>query len=318
MTISIHTAAMNLSMQDLGRKGYRRFGLPQSGPMDAWAFRCANRLVGNAKDCACLEIGFSSSLLQVERDALMAVCGAGYRLLVNDRPMPLWMAVLVKKGNWLSFEKCEGGNWAYLAVAGGFETPLWLGSRSTYPRAGLGRLLCDGDRLQLHPIDADARFFAGRMIPSDARPPYSAHPIVRVLPGPHLNRIDSASQKIFWEEPFRVSSRSDRMGYRLQGHALSHVDGADIVSQGMVMGEIQVPADGQPIVMMPDHPTTGGYTSIGIAARADLPLLAQAEIGKSEIHFVPITISEAQQALKEMMQKIKVPFPSKEDEWLLH
>ena len=316
MTARIHAAALIMSIQDSGRPGYRRYGLPPSGPMDAWAFRCANRLVGNIEDCACLEMGFTSSLLQVECDILLAVCGAGYRLMVNDRPMPLWMAVLVKKGDWLSFEKCEGGNWAYLAVAGGFETPVWLGSRSIYPRAGLGRLLCDGDQLALLPIETEARLLSGRTIPSDVRPPYSTYPVIRVLPGPQLNWFDLASQQLFWEEAYRVSSQSDRMGYRLQGPALSHVDSADIVSQGMVCGEIQVPADGQPIVMMPDHPTTGGYASIGTAAKADLPLLAQAEFDKSEIRFKFITISEAQLALGDMEQKIGFPFPSKEDEWL--
>jgi len=316
MTLVVEKAALIMSIQDLGRQGYQRFGMPESGPMDWWAYQCAVRLVGNRPDCACVEMGFTSSTIAVKGDAVLAACGGGYRLFRNDREIPLWMTFFVKRGDCLQFHKCSGGNWVYLAAFGGIPSSVWMESRSVYPRAGLGRLLADGDQLQLPPLSESSQLMAGCSIPLKARPAYAHDPVIHVIPGPHFDRFTPSSQAEFWKQPFVLLSRIDRMGYRLTGAPLSHNKGADILSQGLQLGQIQVPADGQPIVMMPDHPTTGGYTSIGTVVQADLPLLAQAEPGQSEIHFAPITIPKARETLVDIHEKIKSPFQLQEETWL--
>ncbi len=316
MTLIVESPALMMTVQDQGRSGYQRFGLPESGPMDWWAFQAANLLVGNDLDCACLEVGFSSAAIRVGMDALMALCGAGYQLRVNGKDLPLWMAIRVKQSEVLELKKVSGGNWAYLAVSGGILSPEWLGSRSVYSRAGLGRRLVAGDQLPLS-SRADANHdLAGRTVPQGARPFYGDPVELRVIVGPHQNRFTKASLKTFRSAVYHLSTQSDRMGYRLVGPALEHESGADILSQGMTLGEIQVPADGQPIVMMPDHPTTGGYTCIGTVARVDLSLLAQAEPDETAIRFRFVEVREAQEALRKAIEELYAVVSHKEDGWL--
>jgi len=315
LSLTVEKAALIMSIQDRGRRNFQRFGMPVSGPMDWWAFRCANQLVGNAPEFACVEMGFSSARITVGRDVLLAACGAGYRLLRNNREHPLWMAFFARKGDQFQFVKSSGGNWVYLAVASGIQSQVWMGSRSVYPRAGLGHLIADGDQLPLVNGHNPDRTLAGTSIPEEARPAYSNTPFVRVIPGPHTERFTKASQAVFWTNPFSISPRMDRMGYRLTGPVLSHKYGADIISQGLTIGQIQVPPDGGPIVMMADHPTTGGYTSIGTAIRADLPLFAQAEPGQSEIRFTPTTVADAQGSLITVCGQIGAVIDRQEESW---
>ncbi len=316
MTVLVEEAALLMTVQDWGRHGYQRYGMPESGPMDWWAFRSANHLVGNQPDCACLEMGFSTAELVVGSEALMAVCGAGFQVYLNDNPAPLWMAFMAKQGDRLRFEKVLGGNWVYLAVSGGIQSSAWMGSRSVYPRAGLGMSLIVGDSLPLAACTAQARLLAGRSLPVSAQPAYQQDSYIGVIPGPHQERFTDRSVEVFFGQPFTLSTRSDRMGYRLLGPALSHQDGADIISQGMVTGQIQVPADGQPIVMMPDHPTTGGYTCLGTVAKVSLPLLAQTQPGEAQLRFHRIEVGDAQKALGEALQAIESAIIEEEDPWL--
>ena len=315
MTITVEKAAHLMSIQDLGRFGSQRYGMPHSGPMDWSAFTGANLLVGNESNAGSIEIRFSSTVIFIESSTLLAVCGVGFQLYINDREMPLWMAVWVNQGDRLRIEKVDGGNWVYFAATGGIQSNMWLGSRSVYPRAGLGQLIQDGDRLPVGvPTDA-ARLLAGRFIPFNARPAYQRDPVVRAIPGPHQDRFQSSSLALFWEQPFFASSQSDRMGYRLSGPKLSHTQGADLISQGMVMGEIQVPVDGEPIVMMADRPTTGGYTSIATVASVDLPLLAQAQPGLSELRFTPVDVSAAQRSLAVFVDRLDAGMEMEEETW---
>jgi antagonist of KipI len=316
MTLYIQQAALMMTVQDGGRFGYQCYGMPESGPMDGWAFQAANRLVGDDPGAACVEVGFSSAEITLERRCLLALCGAGYRLLVNSRPLPLWMSFLGKPGDRIRLDKIPGGNWAYLAAAGGIQSEVWMGSRSAYPAAGLGRKLTQGDRLPLGEPSAQAGRFSGRSFLSAARPPYSPEPAIRVIPGPHLAWFTSESWDAFCQGAYSISTQSDRMGYRLSGPILAHHTGADLVSQGMVQGEIQVPGDGQPIVMMPDHPTTGGYACMATVIKADLPLLAQAEPGRGCVHFKPISLDAAHAAWVEVNEKISSAIPFEEDAWL--
>lgn len=315
MTVLIQQAAVLMRVQGGGRRGYQRFGMPASGPMDWWAFRAANRLVGNPPDTAGVELGFSGAEFHFEQDTCLAACGAGFRLFVNQRELPLWMAVAVRAGESVHLEKIAGGNWAYLALTGGIQSAAWLGSRSAYPAAGLGVLLAAGDRLLLAPPASDTALIPGRALPKSAQPSYGAAAALRVMPGPHLEMFVRHSWEIFLGGAYQVSPRSDRMGYRLVGPQLAHQDGPDLVSQGMPLGAIQVPGDGQPIVMMADHPTTGGYACIATLARADLPLLAQVEPGLGAVRFTAVALADAQQALQEALERIDSTDMLQEDEW---
>jgi antagonist of KipI len=315
MTVTIQQAAVMMTVQDGGRRGFQRFGMPESGPMDGWAFQAANRLVGNPTEAACLEIGFSSAEVYLEQRSLLALCGAGFRLFVNQRELPLWMAFLVRTGDTLRLEKTRGGNWVYLAAAGGIQSPVWMGSRSVYPAAGIGKLLAAGDRLPLHPLANDALLQASYTVPQAARPAYAPEPRIRVVPGPHSDRFEPASRDAFLAPAYQVSLRSDRMGYRLTGPALMHKQGPDLVSQGMIVGEIQVPGDGQPIVMMPDHPTTGGYACIATVIQADLPLLAQSEPGVGTLQFTPVSVTDAHKAWGEVVEKVSASTGRQEEAW---
>jgi biotin-dependent carboxylase-like uncharacterized protein len=319
MTLLVERGALAMTVQDLGRMGYQRFGLPESGPMDWIAQRAANCLVGNPPEAACVEIGFSSAGLIAESDTVLAACGAGYRLAVGGRSLPLWLSFRVRPGERITLEKIGGGNWVYLAAAGGLLTPSWMGSRSTYARAGLSKRLGEGDRLPLALTPQAVPGLATRSLPEAGRPTYGDGEeslVVRVVLGPHQDRFDPKSLAAFLGETFHLSLRADRMGYRLEGPVLSHCEGADLVSQGMISGEVQVPGDGKPIVMMPDHPTTGGYTCIATVIRADLPLLAQAEPGQTRLRFKAVTAAAARDAYREALEKICSVYASEEDGWL--
>ncbi len=316
MRLQIKSAALLMSVQDAGRNGYLRYGLPHSGPMDWWAFRAANLLVGNLAACACIEIGMTDCVIQMEGEALLAVCGAGYRLFRNGQAVPLWMSFLAQPGDQIRLEKCAGGNWVYLAVAGGIQSRAWLGSRSVYPRGNLGRYLRDGDQLPFTELSPQARMLGGRSFSLSMRPGYSQAPILRVVQGPDAARVQPESFEMFFEQTYYVSIQSDRMGYRLSGPPLMHRDGADIVSRGMAMGEIQVPGDGQMIVMMADHPTAGGYASIGTIATVDLPLLAQSQPGNAELRFTAIDIADAQNVRNKNLDDIDAHLYEQEELWL--
>lgn len=317
MTLMVEQAALMMTVQDLGRFQYQRYGLPESGPMDHWAQRTANRLVGNGIEAACLEVGFSSASFISEVDTILAVSGAGFKLTVNNRPLPLWMSFQVRVGDRIRLEKVGGGNWAYLAAAGGILTPSWLGSRSIYARCGLGAPLTAGERIPVGVPESTDNSFTIRSLPGNAHPQYQAEKIkLRVIPGPHQHRFTEKALERFTSTGYILSARSDRMGYRLSGEPLEHKEGADVISQGMVLGEIQVPGDGQPIVMMSDHPTTGGYTCIATIIRADLPLLAQAEPERTEIHFEWSNVADAQDIYRQMVAKLESGIQTEEAEWL--
>jgi antagonist of KipI len=316
MTLTVQQASLLMSIQDGGRFGYQRFGMPESGPMDWWAFRAANRLVGNDPGAACVEAGFSDAEIWIEQRSLLAVAGAGYQIFVNGRELPLWMAFIAKPGDRVRFQKVSGGNWVYLAVSGGIQSKVWMGSRSTFQAAGLGKKLAKGDQLPISVKAGEQAALAGHAFPQAKRPAYAQDISLRVISGPHQARFTETSRAKFCRSSYTVSTQSDRMGYRLVGEPLMHVNGADLVSQGMALGEIQVPGDGQPIVMMPEHPTTGGYTCIGTVARVDLPLLAQLEPGRGTLHFEPCEILEAQSAWGAAFEKIDSAARFQEDLWL--
>jgi antagonist of KipI len=301
--IEVLEPGLQTTFQDLGRSAGRRYGLPPGGALDRFAHQAANELAGNPAAAATLEITLQGPRLLFATPALISLTGADLGPLLNDRPVPMWMSVFVRAGQALAFTPRHlasgagaGAKWggrAYLAVHGGFEAPLNLDSRSTYLRArfggikGEGRVLQPGDRLFSNP--PRLRSFseaAGRLYPPQKRPAYGRSVTVRLVPGPYQEHFLPAAYSHLFGQPYRVTSDADRMGFRLEGPKLAHVspEMAEIPACGAVFGAIQVPANGQPIILMADHQVTGGYPIIGTVLSADLPLVAQLLPG-DEIRF---------------------------------
>jgi len=286
------------TVQDAGRKGWARYGIPPSGPLDTAAFAAANALVDNPPDAAALEITLAGPTLRVSRECLIAVCGADFELWVGTLPVPLWHAVYVRAGRLITFGVRRSGARAYLAISGGIALPPFLGSRSTYLPGGFGgldgRALRAGDRLPLGVMRArDLPQGAGRVWPVQRRPPYTPQPTLRVLLGPQDDAFTAEGLATLLNSAYRITPQADRMGARLQGPTVAHRGLAGVVSDGVVVGSVQVPPDGQPIVMLADHQTTGGYPKIATVLRADLPLLAQCLPGHY-VRFAAVTLTEAQ------------------------
>lgn len=293
------------TLQDSGRTGWRKFGVPASGAMDSFAFRASNLLAGNAPDCAAVEVGLGGITFRALRDCVIAVAGFGYGVSVYVWDFPLWSSYYVRGGWTVRLDKLDFGMWAYLAVSGGVLTPPTLGSASTYlrgPFGGLdGRQLRASDVLKTGIPSRPLTDIAARTLPEEARPAYALDPILDVIPGPQEKHFIGESIDRFFSSEYSLSNTSDRMGYRLEGAALTQRGKTELTSEGMTMGAIQVPPNGQPIVMMADSPTTGGYPKIAAVASADLPLLAQCMPGKSKIRFRKTTVAKAQRKFRELM-----------------
>ncbi len=295
------------TIQDSGRTGWRRFGVPASGPMDAFAFHAANRLAGNDSNCAAIEIGLGDITFRALKDCVISVTGVGYGVAIYIWDFPLWSSYYIRAGWTIRLNKLDSGMWAYLAISGGVLSQPVLDSVSTNLRGQFGGL--DGRQLQIGDVlrsgtpSRSLTDLAARTLPQTARPAYSDHPILDVIVGPQEKYFinESIATCFAMSQEYLVSTTSDRMGYRLEGAALKHRSQAELISEGMTMGAIQVPANGQPIVMMADSPTTGGYPKIGTVASADLPLLAQCMPGRSKIRFRETTVAKAQKKYRELL-----------------
>lgn len=287
------------TVQDAGRVGWARYGVPPSGPLDAAAFNAANALVGNPPGAAALEITLAGPTLRVPRECLIAVCGADFDLWVGTLPVPLWHAVYARAGRIITFGARRSGARAYLAISGGIALPPFLGSQATYLPGGFGgldgRALRAGDRLPLGVAADDLVMRAGRVWPTERRPPYTPQPTLRVVLGPQDDYFTAEGVATFLDSAYQLTPEADRMGARLQGPPVAHRGPTGIVSDGVVSGSVQIPPDGQPIVMLADHQTTGGYPKIATVVRADLPLLAQLLPG-DRVRFAAVTLAEAQSA----------------------
>ena len=232
------------TVQDRGRNGYQRYGVPQSGALDSYALRVGNLLVGNPEAAAGLEMTLAGPRLRLLADTVLAVTGADLQASLNDAPFPPWRATPAPAGAILSFGDMARGMRAYLAVAGGIDVPPVMGSRSTYVRARLGgiegRPLRPGDLLPTSwegPVDR----VAGRLLPAGGVPvPQMPFPVLRVVLGPHADAFSPEGVQAFLDGAYTISPQSDRTGYRLQGPAVEHSGRADIVSEGVPLGAVQV------------------------------------------------------------------------------
>ncbi len=302
MEMRIARAGLMTTVQDIGRTGFRASGVPLSGPMDPFAFRVANMLAGNPEAAAALEIILSGPEIEFSQDARIALCGAEFAGL------PSWRPVLVRAGERVRFGECRKGCHAYLAVAGGISVPPVLGSRSTYLRGGLGgfhgRALRDGDSLETGsgpPVPAPRRSEGSFYVAPSLLPAYSASPTVRVVRGAQAGEFAGG----LYAGQFAVSAHSDRMGLRLSGKAVGRRSGGELTSSAVAPGTIQVPPDGQPIVLMADAQSIGGYPQAAHVVSVDLPILAQLRPGDS-LRFREVPLDEAQHELLRRERELAV------------
>ena len=219
------------TIQDSGRTGWRKFGVPSSGPMDWFSFQAANLLVGNSSNVAAVEIGAGEIELAATQDCVIAATGAGYSLSVYVWDFPLCDSCFVRAGWKIHLKKSSFGMWGYLAIAGGLDVPKILGSSSTYLRGNFGgidgRLLQAGDVLKSGKSSRPLMELSARSLVGNSRPAYSENPTVDVILGPQENRFDEKNIEMFLSSEYKISHSSDRMGYRLEGPKLNHIDGAD-------------------------------------------------------------------------------------------
>jgi antagonist of KipI len=292
------------TVQDLGRYGYQQFGISPSGAMDSYSMQVANILVGNHPGEAVLEAAFTGPVLEAINNLVIAICGGDFSPKVGHREVPLWKSFLMKKGETLSLGACKKGARAYIAIAGGIDVPVILNSKSTSLHGkfgGLGgRPLVINDLVYGVPVIRKPF----KAMPREFIPNFNKEVTIRVILGPHEKRFSSESIEQFFSETFVVTTQSNRMGYQLKGPKLDHVQGSDIISDPIPLGGIQVPASGQPIILMADRQTTGGYTRIGTVISVDIPLLAQA-VPDTNIHFVETSLEEAHRLYKERQLFLK-------------
>lgn len=300
--ILVHKPGMLASVQDLGREGLRQLGICPGGALDTLALRLANRLVGNPEGAAGLELTMGNAELRFEADTRIAYLGSDFDARLDDQPLHPGWSVPVRAGQRLRFagaNRTAGavGLRTWLAVAGGVDVPPMMGSRSTDLKAGFGglegRALKKGDRLPLgrsllSEAQRTRRAFGVRG-PDPCRDEGADAPVapasddgatvLRVMAGPESHQFTKASRAAFHAAAWRITPQSNRMGSRLDGPALQRDAAGDMLSAGVVPGTVQVPPSGQPIILMGDAQTTGGYPRIAVVIRADLWKLAQAPLG---------------------------------------
>ena len=293
-------------IQDRGRFGYQQFGVPVCGVVDSFAYKVANALVGNFQGQAVLEATILGPTMKALSRGFIAVTGGNLSPVLNNTPIPMWESVPIHPDDMLQFKVIKSGCRAYIAVAGGIDVPLVMGSRSTYVAGRIGgidgRPLSAGDRLKKGKGEGTGK--AGLRAPSRLIPIYSNDIELRVILGPQDDYFSDAL-KTFFSSSFKVSAQSDRMGYRLEGNQIMHRKGVEksIISEPSVPGGIQIPPDGQPIILLVEQ-TVGGYIKIATVISPDIGKVGQAKPG-DWIHFQQVEIEEAHRILKEEEEKIE-------------
>lgn len=300
MLLHVETPGMLSSFQDGGREGYRAFGLPAAGAMDPRALAVANILVGNKRETAVLELTLLGANLRIEGAGVLALAGADLGAELNGWPLPSTGSFAVQDGDRLRFGGPKSGCRAYLAAAGGYRLSAVMGSCSTYTRGAIGgfegRALRKGDVVETAAFSEAPRYI-GPLPPRLTEHLQPQHR-VRVIWGPQDDFFDEENQQLFLSHEWQVANDADRMGYRLGGAVLRHKDRKEIVSDGVLAGAIQVPGHGEPIVLLADAQTTGGYPKIATVISADLGLFGQLLPG-DRFRFRAVDQSEAGEARRE-------------------
>jgi biotin-dependent carboxylase-like uncharacterized protein len=290
------------TIQDGGRYGYRSFGMPVSGAMDIYSHAAGNLLTGNEPGESSLEITLTGPVIEFTSRTMIAVTGADLNPMINGQPVEMWCSHIVGRKDRLSFGSLRSGARAYLAVAGGFNVPEIMGSSSTYLRGRLGgldgRKLNAGDRV---PMNMSVLLFRKKKkMPADIIPEWSKNVILHVLRGIDFDEFPSSTIETFTSSDFRVTNYADRMGMRLSGPALQHKGDADVISYPLAIGTIQVPGDGNPVIMLADSQTVGGYTQIANIISADIWRTGQLKPG-NEVRFRMVSPETALDMFREFV-----------------
>lgn len=305
--IKVINAGILTTVQDLGRRYFRAFGVPKAGAMDDFSCRVANLLVGNDENAPLLELTVVGGSYFFEEDTFIALAGADMSASCAGKPLANWHAHLIKAGQQLDFSFATKYCRAYLAVAGGIKVEKIMGSSSTHIRAKFGgfegRALKAGDVVQIGEVK-DKSKLREIPLPEELQFSFDTTPVIRVLPGPQSDAFAPDTFAVLQQDEYTIGLDSDRMGYRLSGHILSHNStGADIVSDALIEGAVQVPGDGQPIIMLSDCQTTGGYTKLCFVISPDLPVLGQCRPG-DKLRFKLIEEQESLSILKEYKERL--------------
>lgn len=323
MSLIIKKPGILSTIQDSGRRGYQKYGVIVNGAMDSFAMRAANLLVGNESNEAVIEATIVGPTVYFDSFSLIAICGGDFQPTIDGVKVPMWQPHIVKAGSTLKIGSACLGIRCYLAICGGFKLPFEMESRSTYLRAGFGgfsgRALRAGDFLETRKKSTISKAILSTIrsnenrsfysipcfISHHVKPLYSKNPLIRVIKGAHFELFTTQSKILFFKSSYKVLASSDRMGYRLKGAELGLKKSREIISEAVSFGTIQVPPDGQPIVLMADHQTIGGYPRIAEVISVDLPLMAQLNLGSS-VHFQEISLHEAQKLYIKREQDLRL------------
>ena len=318
MTINVIKPGLATTVQDAGREGYYHLGIPPSGALDPYAMQMANLLVGNAVDDAVLEMTLLGPELHFSADALVAVCGAAMTPIIDNQPAAAHCALYIRAGQHLRFAPARQGSRAYLAIAGGVDVPCVLGSRSTYTLGALGgfqgRRLAAGDVLSIRPTSGERLRREGNRVPDALLPVLEKSVTLRLVPGLYIHRLTDAAVERFFADDWYVSTEADRTGYRLKGgRPLEFAprtppfgagsDPSNIVDACYPIGSVQVPGGLEPIILLRDAVSGGGYMTLGTVISPDLAIVGQLQPNQ-HVRFMPVTLEEALVARRQFQQRL--------------
>jgi antagonist of KipI len=317
MNATIARAGLLTTVQDLGRTGLRQFGVSLGGALDAHALRVANLLVGNNESDAALEITFGRLQLRFADERIVAWGGGEFDVCIGSTPLPEGHSVFIEQGEKLEIDRPKTGCRLWLAISGGIDVPLALGSRSTDLRANFGgfngRPFCDGEELPLGTNSERAKILISKLRgekiarwkpPHEWSSPARAEPVLRVARGADWDRFNSSTHFALTSDPFSVSPDSDRMGVRFEGPELQRSRTADLVSEPVAPGTVQVPPSGQPILLLGDCQTIGGYPKIAHMITVDFPAAAQLRAGDC-VRFREVSLADAHRLLIERERNLE-------------
>jgi antagonist of KipI len=294
--IEVQAPGLLTTVQDLGREGSGPMGVSPSGAADPIALRIGNRLVGNGEGAAGLEMTLLGGTFVFPEHAEIALTGADFRATLDNERVDLWSSAEVRAGQTLRLETTHAGARCYLCVRGGIAVKFFLGSASTHLLSGLGgfegRALRKGDVLKVGTVGGGFRTFRKRKVAAKALEKLAPRKTLRVTPGPQTDWFSQAAQQVFYQNTYRVTEESNRMGLRLEGAPIPAAAGGEMISEGVSLGAVQIPESGLPIVLFVEQQTTGGYPKIANVISADFSSLGQLR-PRDEVRFQPVDMETA-------------------------
>ena len=295
MGFKVENPGILTTVQDGGRFNYEKFGVSPSGPMDFISFTQANILAGNSFNESALELTIAGAVLTFDEECIIAITGADMSPMINNKPCEMYRALKINPGDVLRLNFAKNLCRSYIAFHGGLDVPLIMGSKAAAIQNHIGKKLQKGDYIKIRKTENQVKNLERRFITPTS---YFLPPTcIRVILGPQDDAFTEEGIKNFLSQPYKVSKDFDRMGYRLEGAKISHKNDCNIISDGMVTGAVQIPGSGQPIIMMSERQTIGGYTKIAVVITADLPLIGQSKEGDI-LRFKAVSVKEAHEALR--------------------